>query len=564
VRAVRQGAVCVVLADASSSVVADDALRLDDVPPAWPEPVEWLAACEASPLVATGEDDDGSARPLRLVDGLLYLDRYWRDEQLVRTELDDRAARPVPVDQDALRRALDSVFDGEAPDRQRLAGAMTGLRAVTVLSGGPGTGKTTTVARLLALLRDLPDGPPRVALAAPTGKAAARMQEAIEDAAGTWSLDVGDARASTLHRLLGKRPDSRSRFRYDRHNRLPFDVVIVDETSMVSLSMMARLLEAVRPETRLVLVGDPDQLASVEAGAVLGDLVYRPAAASAQVPEALADLVEADLFPGELTSDRLRNGVVGLTTVHRFGHAIGELAGAIKADHGDVVVRLLRAGGPEIEFVQADPSQAAGVLGGLREDVVTAGRALVEAARDGDAAGALKQLDRHRLLCAHRRGPYGVTRWASQIERWLAGSGLTGSDEWYAGRPLLVTANDYELQLFNGDTGVVVEQQQQGLVAAFNRAGAPVLLSPHRLSAVQTVHAMTVHRAQGSQFERVTLVLPTGDSPLLTRELFYTAITRAREHVRVVGTEEAVRRAVSRPIVRASGLRRAPYNANDP
>jgi exodeoxyribonuclease V alpha subunit len=282
------------------------------------------------------------------------------------------------------------------------------------------------------------------------------------------------------------------------------------------------------------------------------------------VPEALADLVGADLFPGELTTDRLRNGVVGLTTVHRFGHAIGGLAAAIKADNPDLVVQLLRAGGPEIEFVQSDPALAAGVLGGLREDVVAAGRALVEAARAGDAAGALEQLDRHRLLCAHRRGPYGVTRWATQIERWLAGPGLTGSEEWYAGRPLLVTANDYELQLFNGDTGVVVQHPEQGLVAAFNRAGAPVLLSPHRLSAVQTVHAMTVHRAQGSQFERVTLMLPTGESPLLTRELFYTAITRAREHVRVVGTEEAVRRAVSRPIVRASGLRRHHSQANDP
>jgi exodeoxyribonuclease V alpha subunit len=311
VRAVRQGAVCVVLADASSTVVADDALRLDDVPPSWPDPAEWLAACATSPLVATGDDDDGSTRPLRLVDGLLYLDRYWRDEQLVRTELDDRVARPVPVDPEALRRALAAVFDGRAPDRQRLAGAMTGLRAVTVLSGGPGTGKTTTVARLIALLRALPGAPPRVALAAPTGKAAARMQEAIEDAATIWSLDVGDARASTLHRLLGKRPDSRSRFRYDRDNRLPFDVIIVDETSMVSLSMMARLLEAVRPETRLVLVGRPGpaRVGGGRCGARRPG--HRPAAASAQVPEALADLVEADLFPGELTSDRLRNGVVG-------------------------------------------------------------------------------------------------------------------------------------------------------------------------------------------------------------------------------------------------------------
>jgi exodeoxyribonuclease V alpha subunit len=289
---------------------------------------------------------------------------------------------------------------------------------------------------------------------------------------------------------------------------------------------------------------------------VLGDLVHRSAAASALVPQALAELVADDLVDGELATDQLRNGVVRLTTSHRFGTVIGALAAAVKAGNDDEVVRLLRGGGPEVEFVQTDPAEAAGVLTGLRDDVVSAGRALVEAARLGDAATALGQLDRHRLLCAHRRGPYGVARWAAEVERWLAAAGLTADQEWYAGRPLLVTANDYELQLFNGDTGVVVEQPHQGLVAAFTRADQPVLLSPHRLSSVQTVHAMTVHRAQGSQFQRVTLVLPTGDSPLLSRELFYTAITRAEAHVRVVGTEEAVRRAVTRPIVRASGLGR--------
>jgi exodeoxyribonuclease V alpha subunit len=554
VRAVRLGAVCVALADAPATVVPDDGSRLDRTELAWPEHADWLDACAGSPLVATG-DDDVAARPLRLVDGLLYLDRYWRDEELVRHELDARARRAVPVDADALRSALGSLFGDEAPDRQRLAAAMTGLRSITVLSGGPGTGKTTTVARLLALLRCLPGGPPRVALAAPTGKAAARMQEAIEDAAQRWGLDVGDARASTLHRLLGRRPDSRSRFRYDRHNRLPFDVVVVDETSMVSLSMMARLLEAVRPEARLVLVGDPDQLASVEAGAVLGDLVNRPAPTGAQVPEALAQLVGHDLQDGEESSDGLRNGVVRLTRSHRFGDAIGRVAAAVQADDPEQVLLELRTGGPEVELLELDA--AAAPLVALRNDVVRAARGLVEAARTGDARAALGELDRHRLLCAHRRGPYGVARWTGEIERWLAQEGLTGDEEWYAGRPLLVTANDYELQLFNGDTGVVVEHPELGPMAAFNRAGEPLLLSPHRLSAVQTVHAMTVHRAQGSQFQRVTLLLPTGDSPLLTRELFYTALTRAEQHVRVVGTEVSVRLAVNRPIVRASGLRRA-------
>jgi exodeoxyribonuclease V alpha subunit len=559
VRGVRLGAVCVQLTSAADHVVADDGAWLDDTPLAWPDAHAWLRACAASPLVANGADDDGSARPLRLVDGLLYLDRYWRDEELVRAELDERAARGSDVEVEALRTALNTVFgaaaarDDGSDRQQRLAAAMTGLRMVTVLSGGPGTGKTTTVARLLALLRALPGAPPRVALAAPTGKAAARMQEAIDAAALTWGLDVGDSRASTLHRLLGSRPDSRSRFRHDRHNRLPFDVVIVDETSMVSLSMMARLLEAVRPEARLVLVGDPDQLASVEAGAVLGDLVHRPAPASASVPAALSGLAETTA--GELMSDGLRNGVVQLSTPYRYGSAIGAVAAAVHRGDAHQVLTLLRGSAAEIEFVEVDADRSTQALTGVRNDVVSAARRLMTAATAGDAGAALDQLDQHRLLCAHRRGPYGVTRWTAEIERWLTAAGLTSDAEWYPGRPLLVTANDYEVQLFNGDTGVVISGAE-GATAAFRRAGEPMLLSPHRLSAVQTVHTMTVHRAQGSQFQRVTLLLPAANSPLLTRELFYTAITRAQQHVRVVGTAEAVSRAVSRPIVRASGLRR--------
>jgi exodeoxyribonuclease V alpha subunit len=387
VRAVRLGAVCVQLSTAADNVVADDGARLDDAPLAWPAIDAWLRVCTASALVANGADDDGSARPLRLVDGLLYLDRYWRDEELVRVELDERAAGPADVDVQALRTALDTVFtaglaDDQGADRQqRMAAAMTGLRKVTVLSGGPGTGKTTTVARLLALLRALPGAPPRVALAAPTGKAAARMQSAIDAAALEWGLDVGDARASTLHRLLGSRPDSRSRFRHDRHNRLPFDVVIVDETSMVSLSMMARLLEAVRPESRLVLVGDPDQLASVEAGAVLGDLVHRPAPASASVPAALSDL--ADVAADDLRSDGLRNGVVQLSTPYRYGSAIGDLAAAVHSGAAAPVLSLLRGSAAEIEFVEVDADRSSEALAGLRSDVVSAARRHVWGCRRG-------------------------------------------------------------------------------------------------------------------------------------------------------------------------------------
>jgi exodeoxyribonuclease V alpha subunit len=551
VRAVRHGSVCIDLGDvrATAHPDAEDVAQHDveDLP--WPPPDDWYAACAGSPLVAVGDDGEPD-RPLRLVDGLLYLDRYWRQEQLIRADLDARARRPPPhVDPGRLRAAVDEVFPDPAPDHQRLAGAAGATGWVTVVAGGPGTGKTTTVARLLDLLHRVLDPPPRVALAAPTGKAAARLQEAV------------GADASTMHRLLGSRPDSHSRFRYDRHNRLPYDVVVVDETSMVSLTLMARLLEAVRPDARLVLVGDPDQLASVEAGAVLGDLVHRPARAA---PDARASLLtEAfpdDIRPAVEVEAELRNDVVRLRRPYRFGSEIDALAEAVRAGDPDRVLEVLRGGGASVSFIETsgDAPASSRHLEDLRGDVAAAGRALHGAARRGDVRAALAALDGHRLLCAHREGPHGVSRWADQVERWLraAVEGYGTEQEWYVGRPLIVTANDYDVKLYNGDTGAIVDDAATGPVAAFGRGGEPVLVPPNRLSAVQTLHAMTIHRSQGSQFDRVSVLLPPADSRLLTRELFYTAVTRAQRFVRVLGTEAAVRDAVTRPIVRASGLRR--------
>ena len=515
VRALRAGSVCLDLAAVDRTVLAegDEVVDTSDLP--WPDPAPWTAAVAASPLVA---DDAAAAagRPLRLVDGLLYLDRYWRQEEQVRATLAQRAAAPPPeVDEDRLHVALDRLFrarqDGEgAPDdAQRRAVAVCTLRWTSVLAGGPGTGKTTTVATLLAVLRDQ-DPSLRIALAAPTGKAAARLSEALAE------VDLPDAdrtritglSASTIHRLLGPIRGS-SRFRHDRHRHLPFDVVVVDETSMVSLTLMARLLEAVRPDARLVLVGDPDQLASVEAGAVLGDLVAAPAD-----PEPMFDrALERVGAPGP----PVRGGVTVLDRTWRFHGTIATLAAAI------------REGAAETEL----------------------------AALDGDASLALTRLDEHRLLCAHRRGPWGVTRWAADVERWVleAGPVADRDEEWYPGRPLLVTANDHDRGIYNGDTGVVISTSR-GARAVFARGGAPVEIAPALLDGIATVHAMTVHRAQGSQFARVSVILPPAESPLLTRELLYTAVTRARTKVRLVGSEDAVRAAIGRPIGRASGLRR--------
>jgi exodeoxyribonuclease V alpha subunit len=578
VRAVRTGSVCLELSTAAGSVTGAADAVLDPAALPWPDPGEWAAACLASPLVAEGPTGDW--KPLRLVSGLLYLDRYWQQEDLVRKEFDARVAAAAPgADPTALAPALHRLFPASGPDRQRLAAASVATRQITVLAGGPGTGKTTTVARMLALLHALPGPPPRIALAAPTGKAAARLQEAVRAETNKLTGPERDLLATlpatTVHRLLGWRPGSASRFRHDHTNRLPYDVVVIDETSMVSLTLMSRLLEALRPETRLVLVGDPDQLASVEAGAVLGDLVARPGSASP--PVALLTLAGEDAPTAADDLAAFAGGVVRLETVHRFGEQIGALAGAIRRGSADEALDVLRSGLSDVEFIDADPAgDDPALLETLRADAMEAGRALADAALDGRVDDALEAQTMHRLLCAHRQGPYGVSRWSTEVQRWLGAPvpAGTGSGQWYAGQPLLVTRNDPELRLSNGDTGVIVtvptgaggagrtaggageSDSDRRVVAAFGPAGAPLLISPARLPEVQTVYAMTVHRGQGSQFDTVSLILPPPESPLLTRELFYTAVTRAVRRIRVIGTADAVHAAVGRRIRRASGLQR--------
>jgi exodeoxyribonuclease V alpha subunit len=565
VRALRNGSVCIDLRMVHSTAFDEAEAVIDISSLPWPEPDEWIVACKVSPLVADGAADP-SGRPLRLAGGLLYLERYWQQEELVRVQLERRYAAPAPdIDRSRLSAALSRLFDHEglAPgeaDRQQLAVAVSALGRVSVLAGGPGTGKTTTVARLLALLRDQPGRALRIALAAPTGKAAARLEEAVRAAAAQLEPEdqhrLGELTASTLHRLLGWLPSNRSRFRHDATNQLPHDVVIVDEMSMVSLTLMARLLEAVRPSARLVLVGDPDQLSSVEAGAVLADIARAPGTPDADLGQRLVEL-------GLITDPETApvHGVVQLTHTWRFGGAIDSLAKAIRAADADAAVAVLRSGASDVQFreidLEATPTEASSrALAGMAAQVRAAGVAMLDAASSGDVAGALAALDRHRLLCAHRRGPYGVLRWGLEVERWLAEAipGYGEDGEWHLGRPLLVTANDYEMSLYNGDTGVIVETPD-GVRAAFARGAAAKLFAPVRLDAIQTVHAMTVHRAQGSQFDSVSFIVPPADSPLLTRELLYTAVTRARRHVLLIGSEEAIRLAIQRPANRASGLR---------
>lgn len=574
VRGPRLGHTCVDLATISDTATVDAEEPVDLGALAWPEPGEWVARMGASALTATDAVD--AARPLRLEGSVLYLDRYWREEAQVAADLEALAGDPPDdVDPDLLADGIRRLFGAPADALQPLAAAAAVLRRFAVVGGGPGTGKTTTVARIVALLAEQAAAraapAPLVALAAPTGKAAARLAEAVHEQAAT--LDVaGPVRdgllalgASTLHRLLGWRPGSHSRFRHHRGNRLPHDVVVVDETSMVSLSLMARLAEAVRPDARLILVGDPGQLTSIEAGAVLGDIVGPTAGglrigadARRRLGTATGAVVTASDPPAGARAG-IGDGIVILERVHRYGGGIGRLAQAIRAGDADGAVAALSGSAPEIAWIEADAADptAPRAAAAVRDQAVAAARAVVAAARAGDAPAALAALGAFRLLCAHRRGPYGVETWMARIEGWLADGvdGFGAEGEWYAGRPLLVLENDYGLRLYNGDTGVVIATGPGRVSAAFERQGGVLEVRPARLAAVDTVYAMTVHKSQGSQFATAAVVLPDLTSPLLTRELLYTAVTRARERLILVATEDAVRTAVARPAARASGLR---------
>jgi exodeoxyribonuclease V alpha subunit len=592
VRAPRIGHVLVDLATIAQTAAVDTEDPVDLEALQWPAAAAWVAAVAGSPLVAvegTGDADgagaaaerarDAEARPLRLRGSWLYLDRYWSEELAVAGALRallDRAADEV--DGRVLEHGIERLFRGETDGRQAAAARAAVRRRCAVIAGGPGTGKTTTVARIVALLLEqtspgasvAPLRAPLVALAAPTGKAAARLEEAVHAEASTLEVDepVREALrglgATTIHRLLGWRPGSNSRFRHDAHRRLPHDVVIIDETSMVSLSLMARLIEALRADARLVLVGDPGQLASIEAGAVLGDIVGGdgsggPAEQGGPAGPAGPGGPGGSDFSGGSggppATGPSREGIVVLDRGHRFGGAIAPLAAAIREGDEDGVMELLRSGAGDVTWIDSDagrPEPPAAV----RSETLAAASAVADAALAGAKAAAVRALGGCRILCAHRRGPYGVASWNLRVEGWLedAVSGFSTGERWYVGRPLLVTENDRELGLANGDTGVVVQVAEGRVMAAFERGGELVLHPPSRLGAVDTVYAMTIHKSQGSQFEVAAVLLPEPGARILTRELLYTAATRAQRRLILVGPEETIRGAVQRRVARASGL----------
>ncbi|MFL6671958.1 MAG: exodeoxyribonuclease V subunit alpha [Massilia sp.] len=538
--------------------------------------IAQLAACEQ--VWQVGELDYD--QPLVLDGERLYLRRYWRDETLVARSVRERALAARPVDAAAVRRWLDILFaaqrEGEAPDWQKLACAVALRGSVAIITGGPGTGKTYTVARLLALLFAVAGdeaGRQRIALAAPTGKAAARLKQSIEKALGELAAKVGEAlplreltarmgAARTLHSLLGARPDTRA-FAHNRGNPLDVDVLIVDEASMVHLEMMASLLDALPPAATLVLLGDKDQLASVEAGAVLGDLCHNAQAGGySEATRAYVRAASGEDIPGQFAGagGALAQQTVMLRHSRRFGGPIGQLALAVNL--GDVAgaEAVLRSGGGEVRWIEHAHQHHVLQLAG---DGYRPYLELLAQGADGEhdawVRGVLQRFEAFRILCAVRNGEWGVEGLNGAIEQRLEAAGLVRrGGEWYVGRPVMVTRNDYGTGVFNGDIGLTLaDPARPGSLRVYFLEGDEVRsVLATRLRHVETAFAMTVHKSQGSEFRHTVLVLPQDRGGILARELVYTGITRASAEFTLVSPAGAVLgEAILRRTHRASGLR---------
>lgn len=562
-----EGHICIDLTKLAGTVIEHDGGETLSNPPV----DVWLKALEKSPVVGK----PGDRKPLILDGPRLYLFRYWDYEtRLANTLKDLDNARIEIFDKSRLKASFERIFPQtdaykiKETDWQKVAAFSSVRNRLCIISGGPGTGKTFTVAKILAILveqsgNDLLN----IALTAPTGKAAARLQEAIKETKATLTCsDTVRAtipeEASTIHRLLRTIPYS-PYFRFDEKNPLSCDVVVIDEASMVDLALFSKLTQALRPHSRLILLGDKDQLASVEAGSVLGDIcdtgnVHRFSPSFIEACRSVTGEKIAENHSGT-ASDGIGDCIVQLSKSYRFDETSGIFAvsRAINAGEGEKTLDLIKKETfNDIHWRKLpQPDELARHL----EDWIT--ERYDGYLKAADPAEAFDLFSRSRILTALREGPYGVQNLNFIIERIMQKRGLIDrSGAWYPGRPIMITRNDYTLRLFNGDIGIAMKSHKNdGEMRVFfpGTEGSVRNFPPLRLPDHETVYAMSVHKSQGSEFDDVLFITPDRDTQVMTRELIYTAITRAKEKIQVWGKEDVFLTAIQRRIQRSSGLRDA-------
>ncbi|WP_435927672.1 exodeoxyribonuclease V subunit alpha [Dryocola sp. BD613] len=523
---------------------------------------DWKSALLDSEAVSENEDPT----PLKLIGERVYLNRMWQNERAV-AQFFGAQNRPMPLDEQRLAVVLNQLF---APtndiDWQKVAAAVALTRRISVISGGPGTGKTTTVAKLLAALVELSGASPlRIQLAAPTGKAAARLTESLGSALRRLPLSDKQKEAlpddaCTLHRLLGVQPNSQ-RLRYHAGNRLHLDVLVVDEASMVDLPMMAKVIDALPDHARVIFLGDRDQLASVEAGAVLGDIChYVTFGYSSARAQELSRITDYLIPAGEGEhACALRDGLCLLQKSYRFDSqsGIGQLAYAVNASDARKAQATFSQGFTDIK---KQPLRESDDYAAMIADALEGYRSCFELIRaQAEPEQILEAFGRYQLLCALREGPFGVSGLNERIEQALLNKHqitrpLPAASRWYSGRPIMIARNDSALGLFNGDIGIALERGE-GLRVWFSLPdGSVKSVQPSRLPEHETAFAMTVHKSQGSEFDHAALVLPNQFTPVVTRELVYTAVTRARRRLSLYADDRVLEKAILTRTERRSGL----------